>query len=415
MKNLAMVRIINPNLRILQQSFFNQKYQNDQIVSGKRGVVLEGSSRSGKTWSGIDFIILACSRYLDNAVVNIVKETYNEFKTTLYNDWRKRLNDFNLDNPFEYKQEVQSFKIGTNQINFLGADKPSKFHGAQSDILWLNEALPIDKSIFDQAEMRCTKFWFMDYNPSVTEHWIFNSVINRPDVGFLRTSWKDNPYVSTQEKNKILSYEPTADNIKNGTADDYMWKVYGLGLRGDPQGLIFKHVNWIDEWPKDMPHSYGMDFGYVADPTVIVKYFENQTDIYIDYLCYEPIDNPHAINDFAEKSGINKRLPVTADSADKYTAENKGTVQMVKDLKDLGWNIKKVNKNKSVIYWLGSMRRKRINVVRNVNAKREFENYKYREINGIVINEPIDKYNHGIDAARYRHMELNSLTSLPII
>lgn len=412
-----MNRIINPNLRFLQQSFIRQRYENETLIDGKRGVVLEGSSRSGKTWSGIDFIILACSRYISNGVVNIVKETYNEFKTTLYNDWRKRLNDFGLNNPFESKQEVQSFKIGSNQVNFLGADKPSKFHGAQSDILWLNEALPIDKSIFDQAEMRCTKFWFMDYNPSVTEHWIFNNVIKRPDVGFLRTTWRDNPFISTQEKQKILSYEPTAENIKNGTADDYMYKVYNQGMRGDPQGLIFKHVNWIDVWPLELPYSYGMDFGFISDPTVIVKYFENATDIFIEYILYEPIDSPVALDDWANssESNFNKMLPIVADSSDRYISEDKGTIQMVRDLANHGWNISKVKKDKSIIYWLGSMKRKRINVVRSTNAKREFENYKYREINGIIVNEPIDKWNHGIDAARYRHMENSKVTGLPML
>lgn len=409
-------RKINPNLRFLQQASRKQRYEGNKLVSGYRGCVLEGSSRSGKTWSGIDLIGLICSRYETNAIINIVKETYNEFKTTLYNDFRKRLNDWSVPNPFEDKQEVQSFKLWGNQINLLGADRPSKFHGAQCDYLWLNEALPIDKSIFDQAEMRCSKFWWMDYNPSVTEHWIFNSVITRPDVGFLRTTFSDNPYISTQEKNKILSYEPTPENIKNGTADDFMWKVYGLGLRGSPQGLIFNNVRWIDEFPKELGYIYGMDFGFVSDPTAIVKYHENETDIYAELLCYEPIDNAHALNDYAKKIGMNTALPVIADSADKYTAENKGTVQMVRDLKNLGWiNIEKVKKNKSVIYWLGSMKRKRINIVRNVNAKREAENYKYREIHGIIVNEPVDNHNHFWDATRYPHMHMNQLTGLPML
>ncbi len=40
--------------------------------------------------------------------------------------------------------------------------------------------------------------------------------------------------------------------------------------------------------------------------------------------------------------------------------------------------------------------------------KKEQENYTMREINGIAINQPIDKWNHGWDSARYRHMAFNS-------
>ena len=53
------------------------------FLKGYRGCVLEGGSRSGKTWSGIDFKVMLASRYETNAVINVVKQTYNSFKTTL--------------------------------------------------------------------------------------------------------------------------------------------------------------------------------------------------------------------------------------------------------------------------------------------------------------------------------------------
>ena len=275
-----MKRKINKNFRFLHDSCLNQKYDGDNLVNGKRGAVLEGSSRSGKTTSSIDFIIYLCVRHETNCVINIVKETYNEFKTTLYNDFSKRLNDFGLDNPFERSKEVTSFKIFSNKINLLGADKPSKFHGAQCDYLYINEALPVSKAIFDQAEMRCKKFWWMDYNPSVTEHWIFNSIVPRPDVGFLHSTFEDNPFISVQEKNKILSYEPTEENEESGTSDKFMWDVYGLGKRGAMKGLIFGNVKYIDEFP-DIAFTYGLDFGFTADPTALVKFAQEERNIYL--------------------------------------------------------------------------------------------------------------------------------------
>lgn len=387
----------NKNLDYLKKCYVEQKYNSTgELLSGKRGVVLEGSSRSGKSWSVIDFIILISTFSKEKLIINIIKETYNEFKTTLYNDFSQRLNDYGLENPFEYKQEVTSFNIFNSKINFLGADKPSKFHGAQCDIFWINEALPVSKEIFDQQEMRCTKFWVMDYNPSVTEHWIFNSIITRPDVGYLHSTYQDNPHCSIQERNKIKSYEPTAENIKNGTADDYMWKVYGLGLRGAMKGLIFKLVTWIDEFPKDIYYQYGLDFGFTNDPAALVKCASKGNNDFYELLLYEPIDNALAMSDYFTKLGINKRDMITADSADKYNDNN-----MVRDLRDLGWNVQKVNKGKGVKWRLGQMKKNKIHIVSNVNAKREQENYKWREINGILIDEPIDKFNHFWDAAGY--------------
>jgi len=190
-----------------------------------------------------------------------------------------------------------------------------------------------------------------------------------------------------------------------------MWRVYGLGLRMSPLGLIFKNIDWIDSFPEGIHFDYGIDFGFTTDPTAITKNAETDTDIWIEPLSYEPMETPEIIFEYMKSKGIDYKKPITADSSDKYTGENKGTVEMVKGLKGKGVNIAKVDKTKSVMFWLMSMKQKRIHIVRNEfysQMKKEQENYKMREINGIAINQPIDSYNHFWDSARYRHMAFNS-------
>lgn len=435
----------NPNYTFLAESYTQQKYVKDYneageeidvLIAGKRGVVLEGSSRSGKTYSAIDFIIYLCLYEPKKVVINVLKETYNEFKTTLYDDFNERLTYYDLPNPF-YKQEVHSFKVNGSKINLMGADKSGKdgkFHGASCDFLYINESLAVAQAIFDQSEMRCRRFWFMDYNPSVTEHYVFNSVVTRPDVGLLRTTFKDNPFVSIAERNKILSYEPWLPgsydiidniiyyqgnevdeknqppphptNVENGTADDFMWKVYGLGLRGAMKGLIFKHITWIDKLP-DIAHTWGLDLGFTVDPCTLTKYAEDRHNIYIELMSYQPMDTPEEIDALLTSVGVGKREPITCDSADKYTSEAKGSVLMVRELFNMGWAITKVSKKKNVMFWLASMKTKKIHIVRNhlyKYAKIEAENYRLKEVNGICINQPDDKHNHMWDSARYAHM-----------
>ena len=171
--------------------------------------MLEGSSRSAKTWSGIDFIVMLCSRYDKDCTIFIIRETYQSFKTTLYDDFKRRLTMLGIAHPFNDAKDVHSFKILGSTIHFIGADKPSKIHGAGCDYFFINEGMHIDKPIFDQLEMRCRKFWWIDYNPSATEHWIFRSILKREDVAYLHSTWRDNPFISKEEKGKILSYEPT--------------------------------------------------------------------------------------------------------------------------------------------------------------------------------------------------------------
>lgn len=430
----------NPNYKILYTSIKDQKYDADgNLINGYRGAALEGSSRSGKTWSGIDIIIWLCLYVEESCIINIYRETYNEFKTTLYDDFRRRLDDFALHNPFHNAKEVKSFKINNSTVRFLGDGK----HGGGCDYAFFNEVMFIQNALFDQVEMRCRKFWWADYNPSVTDHWFFDKVLSRPDVAFLRTTYLVNKYISAGEKMKIMSYEPWKpgsyivkdntifcynattkkvestsktnqppthpENIINGTADEFMWKVYGLGLRGAMKGVIFPYVEWIDKFPEDKVYIYGNDFGFTADPNALVRYAENDYNIWIELLCYEPIETPDALSSLFEALGIDKKNDLIAcDSSDKYTGENKGTVEMVKGLRTLGYERAfKIKKTKSVMHWLNTMKPKKIHIVKNhheSDARKEQENYRMREIAGIAVNEPIDGWNHMWDAARYAHI-----------
>lgn len=398
------------------------------------GTALEGSSRSGKTIESINQIIHLCLHVEESAVFNLYRETYASFKDTLYDDFKKRLDFYDLPNPFHDAKEVKSFKIGRNKITFLGCDKISMAHGAGCDYAYFNEIMHIPQNIFDQVEMRCRKFWWADYNPSFSEHWFFNSVLKRSDVGFIRTTFLDNKFISKQEKNKILSYEPWEpgtyevidnvimyeglpvteinqppphiDNIDQGTADEFMWKVYGLGLRGSMKGQIYKLVTWIPEFPP-IAHTFGLDFGFVKDETALVRYAREGMNVYFELLIYQPIDNPEELDSALEAVGVSKYVPITADSSDKYVSETKGAVQMVNDLYERGWEISKVSKTQSIMYWIQDMKRYKIHIVKNnlyKHFKKEQENYVFKEVNGIMINQPIDGWDHAFTSARYSHM-----------
>lgn len=386
-------RAINPNLALLVKACSEQCYNDDEeLIAGRRGVVLEGGSRSGKTWAWIDFIIWICTNVETNCTINIIRDTYNSFKTTIYNDLKQRLSDYNLENPFLDKKEVKSFKIFGNTINLLGADKVSTFLGAQCDYAIFNEANNIQKEIFDQQEQRCKKFWVSDYNPSSTFHYIYNNIIPRDDVGFLRTTLLANPFVSIQEKKKILSYEPTAFNIKQGTADDHLWRCYGLGLRSSPRGLVFPNIIWIDKLPVDLDNlGYGLDFGYTNDPLSFSIHGTKGKNMYSENLIYEPIENADLIIEMFERLGVERHLPIYADNADNTT---------IAELCDAGYNVFGLKKLR-VKQGIAQVKNYKQHFVINNNIKKEQENYKYREINGKQLEEPIDKFNHFFDDLRY--------------
>jgi PBSX family phage terminase large subunit len=367
---------------------------------------MEGSSRSGKTYSSIDFLIWVASTH-SNLTVNIIKETFNSFKTTLYRDFNKRLPQFGLSSPFSDRSNVSTFKLWDNQINLLSADNESVYSGVGSDMFWINESLDVSQQVHDQSEQRCQRFWWHDYNPKVTEHWVYDRLANRSDILFLKSTFLDNPMISEMEKRKILSYEPThpddrslppskrrahPTNIKEGTADDFMWNVYGLGLRSAPEGLVFQHVNFVEEMPAFENFYYGLDFGSV-DPTVLVRGAKKDKDVYLEKVFYEPTDNPDRIIELLEANKITKSTTIWADSA---AAGN------ISYMRRKGWRVMATSKpSGSVNFGIGLLKNFRINLVDCTEWRKEQTGYKYRVVNGIKLNEPLDMNNHLWDSARY--------------
>ncbi|MFA5234206.1 MAG: phage terminase large subunit [Sulfurimonas sp.] len=385
----------------LNLEFLLNEFSFEKAEKGiKQGFVLEGSSGSGKTWDIIQFLLIYCqNNYNKNKDILIFRETFADLRKTVLKDFEKILRLYNLYNPELHRKSTPvTFEIFGNKIFFTGLDSMSA-HGERHDIIWGNEGMELDFEAWKQLNQRCNEAFITDYNPSYTEHWIFNSLITRPDTKFFHSTLLDCSFLPEGQRKEILSYEPTAENIKNGTADDYMWKVYGLGLKTAAKGLIFQYVNWIDDLPDSDNYSYGLDFGFTNDSTCLTKMCLQGNDLYVKCLLYEPIDNAPALSDTLHNLGLPRNILITADCSDKYN-----DTEMVRELKNLGWNIKKVNKGKGICWRIGLIKKHKLNLVRDVNVKREQENYKWREINGMSINEPLDKFNHFWDSLGYNYL-----------
>ena len=382
------------NLEFLLKEFSFENANN----SIKQGFVLEGGSGSGKTYDIINFLLIYCqTNYNKNKDILIFRETFADLRKTVLKDFEKILRAYNLfeDDSFHRSAPVCYSFMG-NKIYFTGLDSVGS-HGERHDVIWGNEGMELNHEAWKQLNQRCNEVFITDYNPSYTNHWIYDSLITRPDTKFFRSTLLQNYFLPEGQRKEILSYEPTAENIKNGTADDYMWKVYGLGLRSAPKGAIFPHVNWIEKMPEGN-YFFGLDFGFSNDPSALTKICLHGNDLFVELLIYEPIDSAIVLAEAIRNCGITNEM-ITADTSDRYN-----DIEMCKDLRNLGLNIKKTSKAKGILHRIGLLKKHKINIVYNLNAKREQENYKWREVNGINVNEPIDKFNHFWDSLGYGYM-----------
>ena len=353
------------------------------IHSGYKVVSAQGSSSSSKTYN---ILIYLLSHILTNKKsLSIVRKTLPALKGSVFRDFKEIMQDkYKIwDNRCMNKSEMIYTLPNGSFVEFFSTDDEQKIRGRKRNILYCNEANEISFLEWQQLVMRTTDFSIVDYNPSFSdEHWLCELNKDPRTYHFIST-YKDNPFLeqtiideieSLQYKNKVL------------------WTVYGLGLQAMAEGLVFPEYEIVNEFPEQAKFvAAGLDFGYSSDPTAIVKCGVLDNRLYLDEQCYRT----HMLTSEIIKELKKLGLFVYADSADP---------RLIQEIANAGIIIFPADKYKgSVMGGLFKMMEYKICVTRrSVNLIRELKNYVYEQNkDGKFINEPIDAYNHLIDASRY--------------
>ena len=376
------------------------KVLRDITNSLKKIIVLEGGARSTKTWSLFQWIIINCLSHTGELyMIGRLKMTW--VKLTLLRDFAQIIEKYNIPVSPEVNinRAEQVYNLNGNQIIFVGMDEPLKLHGISPDYAWINEAIEASYKDYQQIAIRVKKRIFLDYNPAAETHWIYDNIITDKDCEMFHSTMRDNPWLEQtiiDELNKLELIDPIAYNI------------YNLGLRAAQKGLIFK--NWVTV--RDIPLmarviGYGLDFGFVNDPSALVKVCICDGELYVDELLYErglvnvPLKDKtgQIVKNISDRL-VSAGLRASHDEIIADSAENKS----IHELYTIGWNMKPTPKP-SIRFGIDILLRYRINVTeRSINLIKELRNYKWavdKEGEPVRPEKPIDDWNHAIDALRY--------------
>ena len=424
----------NPLYYEMARVYSQNKTPDNKIILGN-----EGGTRSSKTWDAYHLLYTFCNHNPDKGLdIYILRDTLTHCRDFTFKDFKKCMKLIGADVEYSSQGQKPNAYINGNNIYFRGLDSEENSEGYPSDIIFINEALETEKHKVNGLIMRCRMLVLMDWNPKFTDHWVFD-MEKREDTYFTHTTYKNNKHLEQSIVNEILGYEPYLPNsyeikdyelyyqgelitdknqppphptnVDNNTADAFRWKVYGLGLRGSMKGVIYEQLDWIEEFPK-LDYIYANDFGFTNDPNALIRYTEDDKNIYFELLIYEPIDNPTDLALGFKAHNVESYKVITCDSSDKYS-NAKGTVEMVSGLNDNGFpEASKVSKTQDIMFWIGKVKEKKLHCVKDDaglwrKVKKERENYIFKEINGKSINKPIDGYDHALTAMRYGHMTWN--------
>ena len=276
--------------------------------------------------------------------------------------------------------------INGSVLEFTSFKDEQDAKSGKRDVLFINECDGIVYGIYWQLDMRTRRKVFLDYNPSA-RFWVHDSVIGRDNVKLIISDHRCNPFLSKEEHEKI-------ENI-----EDYeLWKVYARGKTGKLKGLIFPEFRIVDRVPEVLDckgNWYGLDFGFSNDPSALENLRLAHGELWIDELLFEAgYDNP-MIAKIMKSNGITKRDVVIADCAEPKS---------IAEINSFGFRVEPSSKGAdSVNNGLQILQRYKINVTRrSTGIIQEMKRYKWKvDKNGVMLNVPIDVWNHGIDAIRY--------------
>lgn len=354
----------------------------------ERTVVNQGGTSSGKTYSIMQLLFEMAMNEPD-LVVTIVGQDIPNLKKGAYRDAKTILNQSPILQvwfPYINESERVIRCINGSVLEFTSFKDEQDAKSGKRDVLFINECDGIAYGIYWQLDMRTRRKVFLDYNPSA-RFWVHDNVIGRKNVKLIISDHRCNPFLSKEEHEKIEKIE-----------DYELWKVYARGKTGKLKGLIFPEFRIVDRMPEVLEckgNWYGLDFGYTNDPTALENMRLAHGELWVDELLFEAgYDNP-MIARVMKTNGIMRRDVVIADCAEPKS---------ISEINSFGFNVQPSSKGPdSIKNGIQILQRYKINVTRrSTGIIQEMKRYKWKvDKNGVMLNVPIEVWNHGIDAIRY--------------
>lgn len=352
-----------------------------------RFLVNQGGTSSGKTYTLMQRLIVLSIKE-PRAVITVTGQDLPNMKVGAMRD----LDNIVHGSPWLMDWFTQNKSENTwrgkngSLVEFKSYDNAQDAKSGKRDYLFVNEANGVPYDVFWQLQIRTRKQVFLDYNPTA-RFWVHDKIIGRKDCKLIISDHRNNQFLTEEEHRKIEEIE-----------DPELWQVYARGLTGKITGLVFSRWDIVEEMPPLMEcklQAFGLDWGFVNDPTALLEVRVAHGDIWVDELIYTPgLTNP-MIAEAAHKQGIGRRHRIIADSAEPKS---------IAELVSMGLNVVASVKGKdSVINGIDILKRYAIHVTRrSMGLQEELKQYKWKVLRtGETTNEPVDSFNHAIDALRY--------------
>lgn len=359
-----------------------------------------GGAGSGKSYGACQKILLKAMN--NRRRVLMIRKVGNTLKVSIWQLMLDLLAEAGIKEECKINRSDLEIELPNGSVFlFKGLDDPEKIKSITgiTDIV-IEEATELIEDEFTQLNLRLrpkedNPQIYLMFNPISKKNWVysyfFGEEANLENTLVIQTTYKDNKFLPEsycEELERLQARNPA------------YYRIYALGEFATLDKLVFPYYTKkiiSDDEVKGMPLWIGLDFGYVNDPSAIVNGNIDTLNKKI-YIRKEYVKKGMLNDEIAEKMialGLHK------DKSYGDSAEPKS----IAEIKNKGVNIEATEKGKdSIIHgiqWIGQY--ELIVDERCFKVIEELDNYTWKKDKktGEYINEPVDTFNHTIDAIRY--------------
>jgi phage terminase large subunit len=365
-------------MEIKSTVIFEKNYEalND---SSLRFVINEGGSRSSKTYSLCQLIIIYCLQN-NNKVVSIIRKTFPALRATVMRDFIEILKELNIYSMEDHNKSEHIYTFSNGSIvEFFSVDDEQKIRGRKRDIAWCNEANELYFDDFTQLNMRTESKLIFDYNPSESTSWLYE--LPPEESILIKSTYKDNPFLPQSIRAQIEDLKRT---------DEALYQIYALGEKAISKSNIYSQWTFLPHRPaRFVNYVYGLDFGY-NHPTALMRVYWCDNDIYIEPVIYESYLTTPMIIDRMQSAGVEKTITIVADYA---------RPEIIAELNNAGYDVH--NANKVVKKGIDNMKTFGVFCQDDKAIRKEYENYKWKKVGDMITDEPVKMWDDAMDAIRY--------------
>lgn len=362
-----------------------------------------GGASSGKSHGVFQKIVIkALKDWKKPRKILVLRKVGATVRDSVFADVQATLSYFGILNMCKINMSAFRIELPNGaEFIFKGMDNPEKIKSIKgiSDVV-MEEASEFTLDDYTQLTLRLRdkahkqKQIYLMFNPVSKANWVYNAFfVKKPkNTVVYQTTYKDNRFLDAV----------TRENIEElANRNEAYYKIYALGEFATLDKLVFpKYTKALlnKDDLRQITSYFGLDYGFINDPSAFmhVKIDDDRKKLYV-------------LEEYVKKGLTNDKIAeaitalgyakeqIRADSAEKKSNQelrNLGISRVI-DVKKGAGSVMQGIQYLLQYEWIVDER--------CVKTIEELENYTWKKDKATneYINEPVDSYNHCLDAIRY--------------